>query len=134
MSLFDQIRSLLYFFLMGVGYSFLLAYVLCILQECKKPWLKNMLELGIHVLFTIILYLGLIQVNQGIMHLYFIVSLTIGFFLGYIVYQPLILPWAMRLRYRIQKIRKKIKEYKAQRKAKKIAKQQQQEAKKESSS
>ena len=124
MSLFDQIRSLLYFFLMGVGYSFLLAYVLCILKECKKPWLKNMLELGINVLFTIILYLGLIQVNQGIMHLYFIVSLTIGFFLGYIVYQPLILPWAMRLRYRIQKIRKKIKEYKAQRKAKKEAKKQ----------
>ena len=83
-----------------------------------------MLELGIHVLFTIILYLGLIQVNQGIMHLYFIVSLTIGFFLGYIVYQPLILHWAMRLRYRIQKIRKKIKEYKAQRKAKKEAKKQ----------
>lgn len=103
MSLLIQLRSLLYFFLMGVGYSFLLAYVLCILHQIKHLWWKHLIEFSIHLLFTLILYAGLIQVNQGILHLYFLVSLTLGFLCGYIIYQPLVLPYAMRFVHWIKK-------------------------------
>ena len=125
MSLLIQLRSLLYFFLMGVGYSFVLAYLLGVIQCIKYAWIKNMIELNAHILFTIILYFGLIHVNQGVIHVYFIISLVIGFFFGYIVYQPLILPFAMRLKHRIQKCITRLKGYFKQQKIKKEQKKQQ---------
>ena len=125
MSLYLQLRSLLYFFLMGVGYSFVLAYILCVIQVLKYGWIKNMIEFITHLSFTIILYFGLISINQGIIHLYFIVSLTFGFFFGYVVYQPIVLPFAMRLKHQIQHVCQKYKVYQAKRKAKKLAKQKQ---------
>ena len=126
MSLLIQIRSIVYFFLMGTIYSFVLAYILCIIQSIKWIWLRNLIEMMTHVSFTIVLYYGLIYVNQGIIHIYFIVSLILGFFSGYMIYQPIILPYAMRVRYQIHKLHKRIKEAKARRKAKKLAKQQEQ--------
>ena len=124
MSLLIQLRSILYFFLMGVGYSFVLAYLLGVIQCIKYAWIKNMIELNAHILFTVVLYLGLIHVNQGIIHIYFIVSLVIGFFFGYIVYQPFILPLAMRMKHRIEKCIAKFKQYLKKRKAKKQQKRQ----------
>lgn len=119
MSLLIQLRSLLYFFLMGIGYSFILAYVLCILQTIKTTWIRNIIELWMHISFTLVLYFGLIHVNQGIIHIYFIVSLMIGFFGGMFIFQPIILPYAMRLRYKIEKQIKRYKQLMLKRKQQK---------------
>lgn len=95
-----QIQAILYHFLMGwvyaCGFSFFISFV----KYLRFPFIKGLMEIAYHILFTSLMYYGLYKINGGITNAY-----LIAFFLfGIIIYYSLYLKVFMQLFNTLKKI------------------------------
>lgn len=88
MKLNIQIYSFLYSFLFGIGFYFLLDIFNKLIVK-----LNIVLRIILSFLFIMILaslyFLGLLYINNGVLHIYFLLSILVGYIFVYKVIIPL---------------------------------------------
>ena len=85
MSLDIQIKTLLYSFLFGIYFSIIVYLNYKIIYKLKKFYL--VIGTFLIIFLNILLYfLVLLKVNNGIIHIYGIISLILGYFVCHFIY------------------------------------------------
>ena len=82
MDLNIQIQSLLFSFLYGCVFYFLLD-IFNKFNNNKKIILKIVLSLLFVFLMSLLYFLGLIYINNGYLHIYFLLSIVVGYLFVY---------------------------------------------------
>jgi len=75
MSLFEQVFSLFFCVIFGFGYCLLFYKFKFYLVLSKYKFFYNFI---FHLIFSCLFFLGLIKINDGILHLYFLLFFLLG--------------------------------------------------------
>lgn len=93
MLLSTQIQAMLYAFIVGLAYGFFFSmkqYVFIYINSSIK---NGILDIVFHLLYVLLVYYGLFQINGGMYNIYLILLFIFGAYLYYIAYYPLCLYW-----------------------------------------
>lgn len=84
MKLDIQIYSLTFSFIFGILFYFFLDVFNRI--TCKyKMWLRIILSFIFTIVMSIIYFIGLLYINNGYLHVYFLISIVVGYIFVYIL-------------------------------------------------
>lgn len=107
MTLFEQITSLIYHFIMGQVFALLYSFLsICSLSFQSKS--KIILTSIFTMSFTCIYYYGLFQINGGIINIYLGLLFSLGLTLYYHTFYAYLLPIFLKIKKYVQPIRKKL--------------------------
>ena len=103
-----QIQAILYHLLMGwvyaLGFSFLVSFV----RYLRFPFIKGLMEIVFHILFTSLMFYGLYQINGGITNIYLIAFFIFGVLIYYYLYLPVFMQLFAAIRKILHPLRLKI--------------------------
>jgi len=77
-----QLYSLIFSFIFGIFFYFLLDVFSKITKKCKL-WLKIIASLIFVLIISIIYFAGLLYINNGYLHIYFLILIAIGYLFVY---------------------------------------------------
>ena len=83
-----QILSLMYSFFYGILFYILLEINQKFLYEGKIIYRVALSFLFI-ILMSLLYFLGLVKINNGVLHLYFYLSLFTGYMLSFVIYRKI---------------------------------------------
>jgi len=83
-----QILSLLYSFFYGIVFYFLLEVNHKFLYEGKIVY-RIIISFLFIILMSLLYFFGLVKINNGIIHLYFYLSLFTGYLLSFVIYRKI---------------------------------------------
>jgi len=92
MELDIQIYSFIYSFFFGMIFYYLLDLVNKYIVKIKLIW-KIILSFGFIFLISLGYFVGLLFINNGILHIYFIGSLLVGYFCSYFIFKRYLTLW-----------------------------------------
>lgn len=107
MSLLVQVQSIIYAFLVGLGYGITFSFKEYLGMYTKGKLLKGCFDILYHVLFVCIVYVGLIYVNGGISRLYLFLFFLLGIYLFYLFYYDLFIKFYKFFLLKLKPIYKK---------------------------
>lgn len=82
----QQIQAILYHLLMGWVYALGFSFIIAFLKYRRFPVLKGITEIIYHILYTLLMFYGLYQINGGITNMYLIGFFILGTLLYYAFY------------------------------------------------
>lgn len=74
----QQIQAILYHFMMGWFYGCTFAFLCSFTISLRPAFLKGILEVLYHIVFTLCLFYGLYQINGGVTNLYLVFTFVLG--------------------------------------------------------
>ena len=77
-----QIYSLIYSFLFGIFFYFILD-IYNKISDKLKIWIKIIVSLIYTLIISIIYFIGLLYINNGYLHIYFLLSIMVGYIFVY---------------------------------------------------
>ena len=83
-----QIYSLLYSFFFGIVFFVLLEINCKLLYEGKLIY-RVIISFLIIMVLSFLYFLGLVMINNGIIHIYFYLSLFTGYMLSFVIYNKI---------------------------------------------
>lgn len=83
-----QVLSLIYSFFYGIVFFFLLEFNHKFLYEGKIVY-RIIISFLFVVIMSLLYFFGLIKINNGIIHLYFYLSLFTGYLLSFVIYRKI---------------------------------------------
>lgn len=83
MELVKQLQGVVYSAIYGLLFSFIYSFINRLFYRYKTKIIRCILQVCIGVLFGLTYYYGLIAINNGVIRIYFIISILIG----YIIYE-----------------------------------------------
>lgn len=84
MKLSIQIYSLIYSFIYG-GVFYLLLDLFNKLTSMKKVYLKVILSWLFITIIALLYFFGLLYINNGVLHIYFLLSIVCGYIVVYLI-------------------------------------------------
>ena len=88
MNLKIQIFSLLYSFSFGILFFILLEVNYRLLYE-GKLFYRIIISFFFIIFMTLLYYIGLLKINNGIIHVYFLLSMFTGYLLSFVIYRKM---------------------------------------------
>ena len=82
MKLNIQIYSLLFSFLFGIIFNFILDIFNRLVNNCRL-WLRIILSILFTIIISIVYFCCLLYINNGFLHLYFLLSIAVGYIFVY---------------------------------------------------
>lgn len=82
MQLNIQINSLIFSFIFGIFFYFLLDIFNKITSKCKL-WLRIIVSFCFVLIISLVYFLGLLYINNGYLHIYFLISIAVGYIFVY---------------------------------------------------
>lgn len=83
MDLVVQLQGVVYSFVYGLLFSFLYSLINRLFYRYKKKIIRFIIQVCVGVGFGLTYYFGLLMINHGVLRIYFIISIIIG----YIIYE-----------------------------------------------
>lgn len=83
MDLVIQIQAIGYSFIYGIVFTFIYHFIYSYLIKIKVSFIRYLWQVIIGVVFAGIYFYGLFMINEGVIRLYFLISVIAG----YVVYQ-----------------------------------------------
>lgn len=83
MELVTQLQGIVYSVVYGLLFSFIYSFINRLFYRYKKKIFRFIIQVCIGVLFGFTYYYGLIAINNGVLRIYFIFSIIVG----YIIYE-----------------------------------------------
>ena len=83
MSLITQLQGVVYSFVFGLVFNFVYGFINRVFYKYREGIIRFILQIFIGISFGCIYYYGLLVINDGIIRIYFIISII----MGYIVYE-----------------------------------------------
>lgn len=83
MDLIEQIQGIGYSFVYGIVFTFVYHFIYSYLIKIKVSFMRYSWQIIIGIVFAGIYFYGLLLINEGVIRLYFLVSVIAG----YVVYQ-----------------------------------------------
>lgn len=83
MDLVKQLQGVVYSAVYGLLFSFIYSFINRLFYRYKKKIIRFIIQVCVGVLFGFTYYYGLIVINNGVIRIYFIISILIG----YIIYE-----------------------------------------------
>jgi hypothetical protein len=77
-----QIYSLIFSFIFGTFFYFVLDFFSKIVKKYRL-WLKIIISLLFTFVISIVYFLGLLYINNGYLHIYFLLSILVGYMFVY---------------------------------------------------
>lgn len=74
----QQIQAILYHFMMGWMYGCTFSFLCSLTVYLRFSILKGFMEIIYHIVFTLLLFYGLYQINGGVTNLYLVVMFIMG--------------------------------------------------------
>lgn len=89
MLLSTQIQAMLYAFIAGLSYGFVFSLKQYLVMYIPSKVKVGIIDIIFHVLFVLIVYYGLFQINGGMYNIYLILLFLFGAYIYYVVYYVL---------------------------------------------
>lgn len=83
MELIEQVQGVVYSFVFGILFSFLYSFINRLFYRYKKAIFRFIIQIMIGGGFGFLYYYGLLVINNGVLRIYFIISII----MGYIIYE-----------------------------------------------
>ncbi len=83
MKLVQQLQGVAYSFIFGLLFSFVYGFINRLFYKYRKGIIRFILQIFIGLAFGFIYYYGILIINNGVIRLYFIASII----MGYIIYE-----------------------------------------------
>ena len=81
-----QIQAILYHFLTGWVYAFGFSFLISFVKYLRFPFVKGIIEVLYHLLFTSLMFYGLYQINGGVTNIYLFGFFVLGCFIYFTCY------------------------------------------------
>lgn len=103
-----QIQAILYHFMIGWLYALGFSFLVTFLKYIRFPFIRGLMEIVYHILFTSLMFYGLYHINGGMTNIYLILIFLVGVCIYYAFYLAVFLNFFYRIKRFLQPIRRKI--------------------------